>query len=99
MDSSKIFAYILAILLPPLAVLMVSGVGMDLGINILFCILAWFPGSHQHRLQLPFLALTLPRSRRRATKHPPAVPVEQVGPLLQEQPATCPATRDVFRKK
>lgn len=44
MDSSKIFAYILAILLPPLAVLMVSGVGMDLGINILFCILAWFPG-------------------------------------------------------
>ncbi|ODQ44399.1 hypothetical protein PICMEDRAFT_37045 [Pichia membranifaciens NRRL Y-2026] len=44
MDSSKIIAYIIAIIFPPLAVLMAKGVGMDLVINIVLCILGWFPG-------------------------------------------------------
>jgi uncharacterized membrane protein YqaE (UPF0057 family) len=44
MQSSKIISYIIAIILPPLAVFMAKGVGMDLGINIVCCIFAWIPG-------------------------------------------------------
>ncbi len=41
---SKIVLIILAILLPPLAVFLKSGVGKDLLINIILCILFWIPG-------------------------------------------------------
>lgn len=44
MDSSKIIAYCIAVILPPLSVLMTRGVGMDLGINIICCICGWIPG-------------------------------------------------------
>lgn len=44
MDSSKIIAYIIAIILPPLSVLMTRGVGMDLLINIVLCIFGYIPG-------------------------------------------------------
>ena len=41
---SKILLIIVAILLPPLAVFLKSGVGKDLLINIILCILFWIPG-------------------------------------------------------
>ncbi len=41
---SKIILIILAILLPPLAVFLKSGVGKDLLINLILCILFWLPG-------------------------------------------------------
>lgn len=44
MDGSKIIAYVIALIFPPLAVLMSRGVGMDLLINIICCILGWIPG-------------------------------------------------------
>ncbi|ODV95857.1 hypothetical protein PACTADRAFT_2164 [Pachysolen tannophilus NRRL Y-2460] len=44
MDSSKIIAIILAIILPPLAVFMECGFGSDFIINIILCCFAWFPG-------------------------------------------------------
>ncbi len=44
MDTNKILLIIIAILLPPLAVFLKSGVGQDLLINIILCILFWIPG-------------------------------------------------------
>ena len=41
---NKILLVIIAILLPPLAVFLKSGVGKDLLINIILCILFWIPG-------------------------------------------------------
>lgn len=40
----KIILYIIALILPPLAVLIESGFGEDLIANLFFCIFAWFPG-------------------------------------------------------
>lgn len=39
-----IIALILALLLPPLAVFLETGCGMDLLINVILCCFAWFPG-------------------------------------------------------
>ena len=41
---NKIVLIIIAILLPPLAVFLKSGVGKDLLINVILCILFWIPG-------------------------------------------------------
>jgi uncharacterized membrane protein YqaE (UPF0057 family) len=41
---NRIVLIIIAILLPPLAVFLKSGVGKDLLINIILCILFWIPG-------------------------------------------------------
>lgn len=43
MDSSKIVAYIIALFLPPLAVFMERGVSSDLWINLVLCLIIWFP--------------------------------------------------------
>jgi uncharacterized membrane protein YqaE (UPF0057 family) len=40
----KVLLIVLAILLPPLAVLAKSGVGKDLLINIVCCVFFWLPG-------------------------------------------------------
>ncbi|QDE32907.1 MULTISPECIES: YqaE/Pmp3 family membrane protein [Shewanella] len=44
MDSNKLLLVILAILLPPVAVLLKKGMGKDLLINILLCIFFFIPG-------------------------------------------------------
>ncbi len=41
---NKLLLIIIAILLPPVAVFFKSGVGQDLLINIILCLLFWFPG-------------------------------------------------------
>lgn len=41
---NKVILVILAIFLPPIAVLLKSGVGKDLLINILLCLLIYVPG-------------------------------------------------------
>lgn len=41
---SKVLLIILAILFPPLAVFLKSGLGKDLIINIILCLLFWLPG-------------------------------------------------------
>lgn len=41
---NKILLIILAILLPPVAVLAKNGVGRDLLINVILCIFFWVPG-------------------------------------------------------
>ncbi len=41
---NKVVLVILAIFLPPVAVFLKSGVGKDLAINILLCLLMWVPG-------------------------------------------------------
>ena len=41
---NKIVLIILAILLPPIAVFLKRGVGKDLLINIILCLLFFFPG-------------------------------------------------------
>lgn len=41
---NKIIHIILAILLPPIAVFLKSGVGKDLLINIVLCLIFFFPG-------------------------------------------------------
>ena len=43
-DNNKILLIILAILLPPVAVFMKKGPGKDLIINIVLCLLIFFPG-------------------------------------------------------
>ncbi|MDG2174738.1 MAG: YqaE/Pmp3 family membrane protein [Gammaproteobacteria bacterium] len=43
-DTNKVVLIILALLLPPVAVFMKKGAGKDLAINIILCILIWFPG-------------------------------------------------------
>jgi uncharacterized membrane protein YqaE (UPF0057 family) len=42
--ENRVVAIILAILLPPLAVFLKQGAGRDLLINIVLCLLMWFPG-------------------------------------------------------
>ncbi len=42
--SNKIVAIILSVLLPPIAVLIKSGAGKSLIINIILCLLGWIPG-------------------------------------------------------
>ncbi|AZG34438.1 MULTISPECIES: YqaE/Pmp3 family membrane protein [Shewanella] len=44
MDSNKLLLVILAILLPPVAVLLKNGMGKDLLINILLCLFFFVPG-------------------------------------------------------
>ncbi len=41
---NKILSIILAILLPPVAVLLKNGVGKDLLINIILCLIFYVPG-------------------------------------------------------
>ena len=41
---NKIVLIIIAILLPPLAVVLKKGVGKDLLINIVLCLCFWIPG-------------------------------------------------------
>ncbi len=41
---NKVLLIILAIFLPPIAVLLKSGVGKDLLINIVLCLIFFFPG-------------------------------------------------------
>ena len=42
--DNKLVLIIIAILLPPLAVFLNKGVGKDLLINIVLCLLFWIPG-------------------------------------------------------
>ena len=42
--NNKIVLIILAILLPPVAVYLNNGMGKDLAINILLCLLMYIPG-------------------------------------------------------
>ncbi|QLE83786.1 MULTISPECIES: YqaE/Pmp3 family membrane protein [Shewanella] len=44
MDTNKLLLIIIAILLPPVAVFLKSGVGKDLLINIILCLLFFIPG-------------------------------------------------------
>ncbi|NRD71968.1 YqaE/Pmp3 family membrane protein [Shewanella sp. VB17] len=44
MDTNKLLLVVIAILLPPVAVFLKSGVGQDLLINIILCILFFIPG-------------------------------------------------------
>ncbi|MCL1049069.1 YqaE/Pmp3 family membrane protein [Shewanella abyssi] len=44
MDTNKLLLIIIAILLPPVAVFLKSGVGKDLVINIILCLLFFIPG-------------------------------------------------------
>jgi uncharacterized membrane protein YqaE (UPF0057 family) len=41
---NKTLLIVLAILLPPLAVILKNGVGRDLVINIVLCVFFWLPG-------------------------------------------------------
>jgi len=43
-DSSRLIHILLAIFLPPIAVFLKKGVGKDLIINIILCLLLFFPG-------------------------------------------------------
>jgi len=42
--DNKLVLIIVSLLLPPLAVGLKKGVGKDLAINVLLCILMWVPG-------------------------------------------------------
>ncbi|WP_076414016.1 YqaE/Pmp3 family membrane protein [Shewanella sp. UCD-KL12] len=44
MDTNKLLLVVIAILLPPVAVFLKSGVGKDLLINIVLCLLFFIPG-------------------------------------------------------
>ncbi|GGI87279.1 Pmp3 family protein [Shewanella hanedai] len=44
MDTNKLLLVVIAILLPPVAVFLKSGVGKDLLINIILCLLFFIPG-------------------------------------------------------
>lgn len=44
MDTNKLLLVIIAILLPPVGVFLKAGAGKDLLINIVLCLLFWFPG-------------------------------------------------------
>ncbi|GIU45059.1 YqaE/Pmp3 family membrane protein [Shewanella algidipiscicola] len=44
MDTNKLLLVIIAILLPPVAVFLKSGVGQDLLINVILCLLFFIPG-------------------------------------------------------
>jgi uncharacterized membrane protein YqaE (UPF0057 family) len=43
-DTSTLLLIILAIILPPVAVALVEGVGLQLAISIILTILGWLPG-------------------------------------------------------
>jgi len=43
-DNNKLLLIILSLFLPPAAVFMKKGAGKDLVINILLCLLIFFPG-------------------------------------------------------
>ena len=42
--QNKVLLVILSILLPPLAVYLMKGIGKDFWINIILCIFFWLPG-------------------------------------------------------
>ena len=42
--DNKLVLIIVSLLLPPLAVGLKKGVGKDLAINVLLCVLMWVPG-------------------------------------------------------
>lgn len=42
--KNKLLLFVLAILLPPLAVYLVKGIKKDFWINIILCIFFWIPG-------------------------------------------------------
>ncbi|MCX2972798.1 YqaE/Pmp3 family membrane protein [Halieaceae bacterium IMCC8485] len=42
--DNKIIALVVAIFLPPVAVYLKKGIGSDLVINIVLCLLMWVPG-------------------------------------------------------
>jgi uncharacterized membrane protein YqaE (UPF0057 family) len=42
--DNKIVLIIVSLLLPPLAVGLKNGIGKDLAINVLLCLLGWIPG-------------------------------------------------------
>ncbi len=44
MDTNKLLLVLIAILLPPVGVFLKVGAGKDLLINIVLCLLFWFPG-------------------------------------------------------
>ncbi|BAJ04207.1 YqaE/Pmp3 family membrane protein [Shewanella violacea] len=44
MDTNKLLLIVIAILLPPVAVFLKSGMGKDLLINIVLCLLFFIPG-------------------------------------------------------
>ncbi|MCL1067759.1 YqaE/Pmp3 family membrane protein [Shewanella olleyana] len=44
MDTNKLLLAVIAILLPPVAVFLKKGMGKDLLINIILCLLFFFPG-------------------------------------------------------
>lgn len=44
MDTNKLLLIVIAILLPPVAVFLKCGVGKDLLINIILCLLFFIPG-------------------------------------------------------
>ena len=44
LGGNKLFMIIAAILLPPVAVGIKSGIGLALVINIILCLLFWLPG-------------------------------------------------------
>ena len=44
MDTNKLLLIIIAILLPPVAVFLKHGMGKDLLINVVLCLLFYFPG-------------------------------------------------------
>ncbi|ARD24275.1 MULTISPECIES: YqaE/Pmp3 family membrane protein [Shewanella] len=44
MDTNKLLLIIIAILLPPVAVFLKKGVGKDLLINVILCLLFFIPG-------------------------------------------------------
>lgn len=42
--KNKVLLFVLAILLPPLAVYLVKGVNKDFWLNLILCIFVWIPG-------------------------------------------------------
>jgi len=44
LDTNTLLMIIIAILLPPVAVFLNKGVGKDLAINLVCCLLFWVPG-------------------------------------------------------
>lgn len=55
---------LLTLIFPPLGVLIVVGCGPDLLVNILFCLLGYFPG-HIHAFYLIFVAYDRQDKRRK----------------------------------
>lgn len=55
----RILTYIFAIILPPIAVLMVRGLSADVLINIALTILGWIPGKYSTHVRLTQMTCTL----------------------------------------